>query len=273
MSTDEQRVRTEAGWIGVELSKSRVRTLGKDGYGLWRVRGSVARGSVAVGSGVLTAWQEGEWTAYAFTLDEIARSVGEAIGYGVPAGPRDMVLNRSNPKHGERPAVIVPTRWTSAYRGSRVLGQRGEAEVVALFSDAGLNPLPGDREALDVALLARSPEVRESFRDRRPAMTFRCQNEREPDGEQCRGTVRIAPDEVQGRCNTCEAWVGRDAPGLSTVRQRQRAANAEFQRAHTEARAYGLRARHRAKLAARPPVERHSDDSGSARGTGWVAGL
>lgn len=219
MSTDEQRVRTEAGWIGVELSKSRVRTPGKAGYGLYRVRGSTARGSVAVGGGTLTAWQEGEWTSYAFTLDEIARSIEEAIGYGVPAGPRDMVLNRSNPKHGERPAVIVPTRWTSTYRGSRVLGLRGEAEAVAALAGAGLDPRPTDEASMDVALLSYDPEVRE------------------------------------------------------TARQRQRAANAEFQREHVEARAHGLEARHRAKLAARPPVQRLADYPGSARGTGWVAGL
>jgi hypothetical protein len=205
---DEHRVRTEAGWIGVELSKSRVRTPGRARYGLYRVRGSLpVVWSISRGEEIDRSPGQSEptkWTAYAFTLEEIARSVGEAIGYGVPAGPRDMVLNRSNPQQGERPAVIVPTRWTSAYRGSRVLGQRGEAEVVAQLSDAGLNPVPVGRDALDVALLARSPEVR------------------------------------------------------GTVRQRRRIANAEFQREHGEARAHGLEARHRAKLAGARPT-----------GTGW----
>lgn len=220
MSIDEQRVRTEAGWIGVELSKSRVRTPGKAGYGLYRVRGSILT-TIAQGSGpsFREAVCPAGWTSYAFTLDEIARSIEEAIGYGVPAGPRDMVLNRSNPKHGERPAVIVPTRWTSAYRGSRVLGLRGEAEAVAALAGAGLDPRPTDEASMDVALLSYDPEVRE------------------------------------------------------TARQRQRAANAEFQREHVEARAHGLEARHRAKLVARPPVQRLADDPGSARGTGWVAGL
>jgi hypothetical protein len=124
--SDEQRVRTMAGWIGVEISKSRVRTPGKAGYGLYRVRGSVATGQVKIGNGTLYAFQETEWTAYAFTLEEIERAVGDAISRGTPAGPGELVIESAAT---DVRLTGVPTRWTSAYRGSRTLGV-GEAEKV-----------------------------------------------------------------------------------------------------------------------------------------------
>jgi hypothetical protein len=152
----ERRVRTEAGWIGVDISRSRVRTPGRAGYGLYRVRTAAER-HWHVPHPVVTP--AGEWTAYAFTLDEIARSVGEAIGYGTPAGPRDMVLNRSNPQHGERPAAIVATRWTSAYRGARTGGLADEAGAWRVIADAGLQPVPVESEGLDIALLSHSAGI------------------------------------------------------------------------------------------------------------------
>lgn len=115
--SDEQRVRTMAGWVGVEISKSRVRTAGKAGYGLYRVRGSRPF-QVQCASGVHTDWEPAEWTAYAFTLEEIETEVETAIGMGIPAGPVDLWLR---PMDG-KPPVGVTTRWTQAYRGRRDRG-------------------------------------------------------------------------------------------------------------------------------------------------------
>lgn len=117
--SDEQRVRTTAGWIGVELSRSRVRTPGKAGYGLYRVRGT----SKALGRGRHD--YPGEWTAYAFVLEEIEAGVRRAIETGMPGGPGRLMLM---PSRGSDPALArgyeVPVRWVSAYRGRRDLGGR-----------------------------------------------------------------------------------------------------------------------------------------------------
>jgi hypothetical protein len=40
-----------------------------------------------------------------------------------------------------------------------------------------------------------------------------CENEREPDGEPCPGTVTFAARDRQARCCVCGAWMGRLAPG------------------------------------------------------------
>lgn len=131
--SDEQRVRTMCGWIGVEISRSRVRTPGKAGYGLYRVRGSVGHRTQAELDGLIPGAvtedgkaERGPWTAYAFTLEEIERAVVAAIGCGTPAGPQGLGLRDS--LTGE--TVRVPTRWTSAYRGSRTLGTGAETAPV-----------------------------------------------------------------------------------------------------------------------------------------------
>lgn len=41
-----------------------------------------------------------------------------------------------------------------------------------------------------------------------------CDNEREPDGGPCGGTLRFGPWEVQAQCDTCGGWTGRHAPGV-----------------------------------------------------------
>jgi hypothetical protein len=126
--SDEQRVRTMAGWIGVEISRSRVRTPGKAGYGLYRVRGSVAgpkRVSGGFGDGRyrVSEHRPSEWTAYAFTLEEIETEIEVAIGAGRPEGPSALMLRPAG--GGLCGLVTVPTRWTSGYQGSRTLGGGG----------------------------------------------------------------------------------------------------------------------------------------------------
>lgn len=128
MSTDEQRVRTMAGWIGVEISRSRVRTPGKPGYGLYRVRGE--RNTAA-------GWVKSEWTAYALGLGAVRSAVETSIRNGAPSGPGSFITG----------AGVVPTRWTAAYRGRRDLGVAApvalrrefgdQVEAVAALVDAG----------------------------------------------------------------------------------------------------------------------------------------
>lgn len=128
----EQEVRTRAGQIGVGISKSRVRTPRRKGYGLYRVRPKPRSRD--------EAWEiEAAWTAYAFALDEIARAVEEAIGKGDHRGPADLRLRTEgvwtaeelglSPEEFARGGPVrVSARWTSAYRGRRNLGQvQGES--------------------------------------------------------------------------------------------------------------------------------------------------
>jgi hypothetical protein len=147
---DEQRVRTMCGWIGVEIAKSRVRTPGKAGYGLYRVRGFALL--FRHGEGVRCAAYIGDhrcirkadghdahtlefgvmpWTGYQFELDVIEAQVRQAIARGKPARPADLYLPKSQVTPGERPAVWVPTRWTPAYRGRRDLGVSENAGLCA----------------------------------------------------------------------------------------------------------------------------------------------
>jgi hypothetical protein len=124
---DEQRVRTMAGWIGVEISKSRVRTPGKAGFGLYRVRGSrpIQRALAVLGPDMKSR-ELTEWTPYVFTLSGIEMAVRQAIRWGTHAGPNPLKL-----AYGPMPGatcVDVPTRWTSAYRGRRDLGLTADLE-------------------------------------------------------------------------------------------------------------------------------------------------
>jgi hypothetical protein len=219
VSRDEQRVRTMAGWIGVEISRSRVRTAGKAGYGLYRVRGSqpIARAVGTLGPDMKSCeWSE--WTPYAFTLEQIERAVREAIGHGQPSGPLPLTMSHALPSPDRS---IVPTRWTPAYRGRRDLGV---GDPVAVKPEGAMSENDLLRTALDMARVASL--VDEGLL----AMTHM------PECG-CEGTARLTA-----------ACVRATLDG-STVRSRQRAANNEFQAEHLERRRYGLEARHAAKLA------------------------
>jgi hypothetical protein len=116
----ERDVRRRAGWIGVEISKSRVRTPGKAGYGLYRVRLAPYQHKDAYGYPAVT---EGEWTAYAFTLDAIYLAVRNSIEGGTPTGPLTLMVERDGWAPGDGlPYVTLPTRWTHRYQGRRDLG-------------------------------------------------------------------------------------------------------------------------------------------------------
>ena len=109
------------------------------------------------------------------------------------------------------PDADIPTRWTSAYRGSRTLGTE--------------RPTGALGESFEVP----------------------CDDETEPDGERCTGVVRFGPDDPQAQCSVCRGWRGRFAP--LTARQRQRMHNAEFQAEHKVRRDWGLQQRHARKTA------------------------
>lgn len=44
-----------------------------------------------------------------------------------------------------------------------------------------------------------------------------CDNEREPDGEVCTGTLTFYDGSIQAKCSVCGAWTGRLAPGHETA--------------------------------------------------------
>lgn len=147
----EREVRKVAGWIGVEISRSRVRRADRPGYGLWRVRGWVPEGPDLVvqsgphaGAGVRVKEGPGLWTGYLFTLTDIDAAVRNAIEQGQPSGPLDLHLpiagvmlpGSFDPETiASRPTgVVVPTRWTSRYQGRRDLGEVGMGELPAAAS-------------------------------------------------------------------------------------------------------------------------------------------
>jgi len=210
------------GWIGVEISRSRVRTPGKVGYGLYRVR---------------PAKKVYEWTPYAFTLEEIEGEVRAAISRGLPREPADVVLCDEN-SAGEQCVYRVPTRWTSAYRGKRDLGARegsGACGRPQRHEDGCLCLMDGKARWLpdeDSAPVAIKPEFAAEM-DALLALL----------GE---GLVRMAHAEGC-LCDDDRYTVGCVRLTMPQ-RMRQREANAAFQAVHQVAREHGLRARHAAKL-------------------------
>jgi hypothetical protein len=130
----------------VEISKSRVRTPGKPGYGLYRVRGLErynAQGS-RTGQWSDDLWRPTEWTAYAYGLGVIDAAVTNSIQQGRPGKPMGLYLveDATAVKTGEggyAGGAVVPTRWTQQYRGRRDLGIRRGASPSVLVVDEGLS--------------------------------------------------------------------------------------------------------------------------------------
>lgn len=258
--TDERRVRTMAGWIGVEISRSRVRTEGKAGFGMYRVR---------------PAGKVYEWTAYAFTLEEIERGVNRAIGRGNPTAPYALKLPCLAPGDPNWPAITVPTRWTSAYRGRRNLGtelarlERTEpavAEASSRYDEMRASVLRTAECGCPNNLRGEAPVLhrcsRCGFEGGYESVHERCSG--------CAYPVAVRPEyaaELDALVVLLDAGVVQmkhvegcacDVPGTFTAacvrktmpdRMMQRAQNAAFQAEHLKAREHGLRARYAAKRA------------------------
>lgn len=211
--TDEREVRTRAGWIGVEISKSRARSPRNPEYGLYRVRGSMpVLWSIKQGDAEIDRSPgQGEptlWTAYAFELDVIAAQVTNAIELGTPDGPAELHLPKRRIERGELPYVTVPTRWTSTYRGRRDLGSVRRAELIW-----------GVKTEAAAALSVRVWE-----------------------------SMTTHEQQWHGMAQMLDRNYLRNKLAFSTPRQRQRAYNAAFQREHLKRRKWGLRQRHARKL-------------------------
>jgi len=233
---DEQQVRTRAGWIGVEISKSRVRTPGKPGFGLYRVRGTrTADRFDPLGEGTTSALEHLPWTAYAYGLNVIAAAVTNSIQQGRPEKPMDLHLVEDGTavKTGEggyAGGTVVPTRWTQQYTGRRDLG------------------VQADHEAWVAGPLARAIREGEALRAEigDPGVApCGCANNAlgmAPVLHRCPRCGFVAGPKVHEECAACAIQ------NAGTTRQRQRAANGAFQRDHAERRAYGLARRHEEKL-------------------------
>lgn len=252
--TDEREVRTRAGWIGVEISKSRARKASNPEYGLYRVRGSFpVLWSVRPGEEIDRSQGQGEptmWTAYAFTLDEIGRAVTVAIECGTPAGPQEM--GPRDALTGE--TVRVPTRWTQAYRGRRDLGvQAAERSMADQLGDA-MRRLTTGPEAQAAGELFRQAKGYQALKlpiggERAIKPEWAAELDalaalldaglvKMQHVEDCACRLTVEPIRMTAEC----------VRATMPERMRQRAENAEFQREHLERRAYGLKKRHRAKL-------------------------
>lgn len=258
--SDEQRVRTEAGWIGVEISRSRVRTPGKPGFGLYRVRGSVGRAWIETRELPRSAVTEdlhgerGPWTEYAFTLEEIQTETEVAISQGTGSRPGSLWLR---PAQGGGIVGPVPTRWTSGYRGRRDLGVGAprcpvDGQWCSTCRIGGGNGEGGTCARLEEPIPVT---VKPEWAAKVSALVALVDE----------GLVAMAHAELclcNGTRVLDKACVIRTLD-RETVRSRQREGNAAFQAEHLKARAVGLERRHAEK--ARRNERRLREDGGAAR--------
>jgi hypothetical protein len=246
--SDEQRVRTTAGWIGVEISRSRVRTPGKAGFGMYRVR-RMPR------STDLPEDLDEMWTGYAYTLTEIESAAQSAIESGTHAGPG---LFAPAPYGDRRQALGIPVRWTSAYRGRRDLGvvvpalppeERGVAECGCP------NNLLGKTPVLHRCSRCGFEGGYESVHERCSGCAYPVAVRPEHAAELDALVVLLGAGLVEMRhvegcaCGVPAKFTAACVRETMPDRMLQRAQNAAFQAEHLKARAHGLRARYAAKRA------------------------
>lgn len=276
----EAQVRALAAEVGVEIGKSRVRTPGKPGHGLYRVRGSwVDRepNLAKAGNPSAPAWRaivrQGEWTGYLFTLAMIRICVDDATRWRTPAGPGPLLLRPDGTGWSSAPTYAVRTRWTCTYRGRR---DAAEAAREARVSEpVAVRVRPEVAETLNA--LATETGASRFVSDgmggwipdgNHPVLLGHC-----PRGEgwsQCGGTVRIeGPANATGQCSVCGArmnreewaeeiarWLSRPMDDVRAEASRAAAARRSAVKGVTRAelqpaRDAGLRARHAAKLGRR----------------------
>ena len=241
---EEQRVRVKAGWVGVEISKSRVRTPGKTGFGLYRVRTAAERHWHV---GEPPAVPAGEWTGYLFELEAIENAVDSAIQTGTHAKPGDLILFHPSPKQARRdkPAMLVRTRWTSAYRGRRDLGTRRDLR-------RDLEDLECEDPVVRAAAARLDEAVHGIVSDARLAVEVK------PEYAAQVGALAALLDaaviemvHVEGcSCRVSEQrFTAACVRATMPDRMRQRAENAAFQADHLRRRAHGLEQRYQQKRA------------------------
>jgi len=105
----------------------------------------------------------------------------------------------------ERGALIALIKWAQ----SMPVGMGPEHETLSDAYDALEHCIIFDVGPVD-------PEVRAAYYAAHGPLTpgtRPCNNEQEPDGVLCTGTLTFALGDVQAKCPACGGWMGRLAPG------------------------------------------------------------
>lgn len=104
----------------------------------------------------------------------------------------------------ERGALIALIRWAQ----SMPVGMGPEHEALSDAYDALEHCIIFEVGPVDPGVRAAYYAPHQLTPGTRP-----CDNEREPDGERCTGTLTFALGDVQAKCPVCGGWTGRLAPG------------------------------------------------------------